>query len=77
MHRKYYRIKNVACDILRLRLVAIETFSAPPQRDPRGAFLLTRTISTKFPGKNEKTGTISSGLNSVAEKGFEPMTPRV
>ena len=45
------RIKNVICDILRLRRVAIATFSAPPQCDPCGAFLLTRTISTKFHGK--------------------------
>ena len=32
------RIKNVDCDILRLRRVAIATFSAPPQCDPCGAF---------------------------------------
>jgi hypothetical protein len=32
------RIKNVACDILSLRRVAIATFSVPPQCDPRGAF---------------------------------------
>ena len=31
-------IKNVAYDILRLRRVAIATFSAPPQCDPCGAF---------------------------------------
>ena len=37
-HSEKSIIKNVVCDILRLRRVAIATFSAPPQCDPRGAF---------------------------------------
>ena len=42
------RIKNVACDILRLRRVAIATFSAPPQCDPRGAFFLPGQFQRNF-----------------------------
>ena len=42
--------------------VAIATFSAPPQCDPRRAFLLTRTISTKFPSKQKNRSTLTNAL---------------